>query len=282
MTRASAPHAYVHRGTLIPDPSVPDGVTVLRDIPFGPHPRQSYDLYLPKDRRNPTPIVIFAHGGAWVRRDKRAVRVMHVLDQGFALASVGYRLATNDPFPAQVQDYRRAAAHLVAHASAHGLDPARVFFTGASAGGYLASLAALASRELEFGPTVTVRGVVTIYAPSDLIAMAGPMPHENDSSLPEPSANRLLRVDVRGHPDLARRASPVSYVTPEAPPFLILHGDADRVVPFSQSVILDEHLRRAGVQSDLIRLRGIGHGAPEFREPPTSDAIATFLHRHSA
>ncbi|QDA36182.1 alpha/beta hydrolase (plasmid) [Paracoccus liaowanqingii] len=281
MTSASETPVFVHRGTPIPDPVPPEGTTVLRDIAFGPHPRQAYDLYLPKDCEKPVPVVVFAHGGAWVRRDRRAVRMMHVLNHGFALASIGYRLATDFPFPAQVQDYRQAAAHLVAHALGHGIDPTRVFFSGASAGGHLANLAALAVHEPEFGPTVPVRGVVSIYAPSDLIAMAGPMLGGLDHDAPDAPANQLLGGEVRKHPDLARRASPVTYVSPDAPPFLLLHGDADRVIPFSQSVILDAHLRLAGIESDLIQLKGIGHGAPEFQEPPASDAIAAFLSRHS-
>lgn len=281
MSTISASPAYVHKGTPIPDPEPPAGVRVLRDIVFGEHPRQSYDLYLPSGAEGPVPVVVFAHGGGWVRRDKRAIRMMHVLEHGFALASVGYRLAMDAPFPAQVQDYRHAAAHLLAQAVNHGIDGDRMFFSGASAGGHLASLAALAAAEPEFGPAVPLRGVVAIYAPSDLIAMAGPMLGGLDHDSEDAPANQLLGAEVRKHPDLARRASPVAYVTPDAPPFLLLHGDHDRVIPFSQSVILDAHLRLAGVESRLVQLSGIGHGAPEFQEPPASDEILNFLRRHS-
>lgn len=281
MTSQPDRDVYIHKGTEIPDPQPPEGSTVLRDIAFGSHPRQSYDLYLPADPKPGLPVVFFAHGGAWVRRNKRAIRMMYVLEHGFALASTGYRLATDEPFPAQVHDFRTGAAHLVANAEKYGIDPDRVFFAGASAGAYLASLAALATTEPEFGPATPVRGVVSIYGPSDLIAMAGPMLGGIDHDAPDAPANQLLGVSVRENPDLARRASPVTWINSEAPPFLVLHGDADRVVPFSQGVILDAHLRVAGVESELIQLEGIGHGAPEFQLSPTADKIMQFLRRHA-
>ncbi|UHS58777.1 alpha/beta hydrolase [Agrobacterium vaccinii] len=281
MTSQTDRGAYVHKGTEIPDPHPPEGTTVLRDIAFGSHPRQCYDLYLPANAKPGLPVVFFAHGGAWVRRNKLAIRMMYVLEHGFALASTGYRLATDEPFPAQVQDFRSGAAHLVANADEYGIDSERVFFAGASAGAYLASLAALATSEPEFGPVTPVRGVVSIYGPSDLIAMAGPMLGGLDHDAPDGPANQLLGYSVRDNPDLARRASPVTWISSEAPPFLVLHGDADRVVPFSQGVILDAHLRVAGVESQLVQLQGIGHGAPEFQQPPTTNTIIEFLQRHS-
>lgn len=274
---------YVHRGTPHPIPETPAGVRSMLDIAYGADDRQKYDVYIPEGAEGPLPVVVFVHGGAYVRRDKRAIRVMHVLEHGFALVSIGYRLATTDKFPAQIQDVNDGLSHLVAHAEDYGIDPERLVLTGASAGAHLVNLAALARDVEDFHPSrsARIRGVVSIYGVSDLLSMSAPMLGGVDHDAPDAPARDLLGASVDERPDLARRASPITYVSPDAPPFLLLHGDQDRVVPYTQSTQLHYALRLAGADSKLVRLHGLGHGDPGFQTGNTAQLIRDFIGKHT-
>lgn len=254
------------------------GVTPThRDLQYADGAR-TLDLYLPQGK-SPAPVVVWLHGGSWVAGDKNPVApvLFDLRDRGFAVAAVNYRLTGLSTYPAPLEDVKGSIRWLRAHAGEYGLDPARVYLVGFSAGGHLASLAALTSGDPALEGDVggnrdqpsAVAGVVLYAAPSDIRRLAG------DCAGCEVSAQfQALGCSFLLCGDRARVASPLTYVRNGAPPFLILHGDMDRVVPLEQSRLLDAALRAAGVSSRLVVVTGAEHG---LLDASASDAAREFL-----
>lgn len=269
-----------HTGTVIPEPELPQGVDVIRDVAFGPHERQRYDVYLPQGVTRPMPVVIFFHPGAWSRRDKRAVRTMFVLEHGFALVSIGYRLSQHAPFPAQIKDANAGLRHVLDHAADYGIDPDRLVLAGASAGAHLATLVALARNVEAFRPPrdLAPRGVVAIYGAFDIAALlADQAKIEIDHSSADSPLAQLIGGLPADHPDAVRAMSPSTYLRPDAPPFYVLHGMGDHVLPWSQSAEFAGALARLGVPVQFEAVPGAGHGDAVFRTPPIADRIVRFI-----
>jgi acetyl esterase/lipase len=252
------------------------------------------DLYLPAvSVRRPLPVIVFVHGGGWSggTRTTGPDFKRYFAQDGFAMASIEYRLTPSVAFPANVEDVRSAVRWLKARAGAHGLDPARICLWGTSAGGHLAAVAALAAAGTFEGrdnlsQTSTVRCVLDAYGPTRFDLMdtqtaeerpglqtpvvtinlpaggrgnpgggRGAVSHDDPSS-PE---SRLLDAAVQTVPDRVRAASPLTYVSKDAPPFLIMHGLADSSVPHGQSVLLYEALEAAGQEATLRLIDGLPH-----------------------
>ncbi|MCW4630580.1 alpha/beta hydrolase [Marinomonas rhodophyticola] len=253
MTQSDQQHSAPrqHNGTPIPLPEVPKGVRVIRDVSFGPHERQAYDVYIPEGATGPLPVVVFFHPGAWSRRDKQAVRLMFALEQGFALVSIGYRLAQHAQFPAQVQDANDGIRHLIEHAKEYQIDVDRMVLTGTSAGAHLASLACLATSEADFHPVPELkpRGVVGIYGAynlADMIADQDAM--EIDHTSIDSPLGKMFGEPPAQRPDLLKKISPSSYVRSGLPPMLLMHGHEDIVLPWRQTTNFAELLIDAGTE----------------------------------
>ena len=249
------------------------------------NPRQRLDLYLPiRGRANakPLPLVVFIHGGGWQNGNKQGVGIVReLISRGkFAVVSIGYRLTDEAMWPAQIHDCKAAIRWLRAHAEEYGYDAARIAVMGPSAGGHLVAMlgtsAGVDALEGELGNHLDVSSavhcVVDLYGPSDLLTMGGF--HDRPDS---PEA-KLVGGPVQEKQDVARAASPITYVSAEDPPFLIIHGTDDRVVPFEQSVALDAALDAAGVSSTLVPVTGGGHGG--FNTPAVPQRIDAFLGMH--
>lgn len=205
-----------------------------------------------------------------------------------AVLSIDYRLAPSAHFPAQLHDLKAAVRWSRACAADLGIDAERIGVWGVSAGAILASLAGLTPdrRELEgnlgehLDQSSAVQAVVAWMGVSDLLASASRSWLEAQI-LPFNFEAALLGKDsaagVTSDPDLARRASPLTWVSADAPPFLIAHGDRDRVVPVGESHALHEALVRAGASSSLLVLGGAGHEDAAFDAPPNLALTAAFL-----
>lgn len=236
------------------------------------------DLYLPR-RAAPAPLAVWLHGGSWVAGDKQPVPVvlLELRDRGFAVAAVNYRLTGISSHPAQLHDVKGAVRWLRAHAAEYGLDPSRVYLVGFSAGGHLASLAALTSGDdaLEgdvggnLDQSSAVAGVVAYAGPTDLPRLAG------ECSGCQVSAQfQALGCGFLLCGELGAAASPLTYAKAGAPPFLLLHGEADRLVPVEQARLLDAALRASGVRSRLLVVAGGQHG---FVDAAADRATREFL-----
>jgi acetyl esterase/lipase len=258
-------------------PDVRDGVVRKRDLEYGRVGDTSLrlDLYLPEKAKVSVPLVLWVHGGGWVRGSKSFCPLLKLVPRGYAVASVGYRLATVAPHPAQIDDVRAAVRWLRANAKEHGLDPARVGAVGASAGGHLVALLGTADEPPcpPGSPSCRVQAVVDLFGPSDLVDLVGRLA---DHGIPTP-VDTLLGGPLSKNRDRAVEASPVTHATDDDPPFLILHGDRDWLVPLRQSERLEKALSGAGVEARLHVVRGAGHG---FSGPEIEAMVAEFLDRH--
>jgi acetyl esterase/lipase len=221
---------------------------------------QRMDLYQPEAKTGLAPVVIYIHGGGWTSGDKNdpeGMAFLRTLRQlGYVVVSINYRLAPEYRFPAQIEDVKCAVRHLRANAEAYGLDPQRIGVIGASAGGHLAALLGTSDESAGFDvgqhldQSSRVQAVVDLFAPVDLVRMMA-------------TSRAVIGEGVFGvstmEPEKIRPYSPITYITPDDPPFLILHGDRDTVVPLEQSQILHEALVAAAVPSELVIVRNAEH-----------------------
>jgi acetyl esterase len=236
----------------------------LKDVEYGRAGNYSlrFDAHIPEGT-GPFAAVILVHGGAWVAGDRInnvAPLLQPLADAGLAWFSISYRLAgdvVRNPIGAALQlgfaenDVRRAVAFVKEHASEYRVNPNKIALIGESAGGQLASMAALRPN-----PEGAVQGVVAFYTPSDLASLV-----RTSKMIPD-----NVRGAVQGTPfdDLLMAGltefSPINYVSAKSPPFLLIHGTGDNVVPFAQSERFCDKLRAAGVRCDLYPVEGGGHG----------------------
>jgi acetyl esterase/lipase len=267
-------------------------ITVLTDVQYAEADGQPLllDLYLPRSAAS-VPVTVYLHGGGWARGDKAdfaAERLRVVASHGIAVASVNYRLVPHVTYPAPIHDAKGAVRWLRANAAAYGISPGSIAAWGASAGGYIATMLGLtadaAGLEGDTGGNLdyssAVQAAVPWFAPSDLCRTAARSPLE-ERIMPARSELDLLGLRTLSEdPGRARQASPLSWVRPTAPPFLISHGDRDRMVPFGESAALHDALVRASAQSTLVVIGGAGHEDPLFDQPGHLAMTAAFLAAH--
>jgi acetyl esterase/lipase len=266
--------------------SVPEGTRQFRDLAYvtGGHPRQKLDLYLPREGKG-LPLIICVHGGAFMTGDKADMVPADFLARGYAVASINYRLSGDALFPAQIRDCKAAVRWLRAHAAQYGLDPRRFAAWGASAGGHLVAMLGTTGgvKELDVGENASVssrvQAVVDNYGPTDFLQMdAHRLPNGQAHDRADSPESRLVGGPIHERPEDVARANPITYVTRDAPPFLIVHGDSDPLVPHHQSELLEAALRRAGVPVTLYTVRGGGHG--RFSDPKVAELTRDFLARN--
>jgi acetyl esterase/lipase len=225
------------------------------------------DLYPSKMANNkPAPVVVYIHGGGWYAGDKSTLRetwlasaVAELTARGYIVAAPNYRLAPQYKWPAQIEDAKCAVRHLRANASTYQLDPNRIGAWGRSAGGHLVALLGLSDANIAFEgdggypeQPSSVQAVVDMFGPTDLKTFAAA----------NVSASRMANQAFGQDPEVLESASPVNYVSKGAPPFLILHGSGDQLVPPSQSQELHARLNAAGVPTDLVIVENAGHTFP--------------------
>jgi acetyl esterase/lipase len=277
----------------LPDQSQPpEGVRLLRDLPYAgnDNPRQCVDLLLPEKPTSdrPLPVLVWIHGGAWRGGDKRGgIRQLGdlVASGNYAGASVAYRLSAEAVWPAQIHDCKAAIRWIRANADKHGLDPQRIGVWGSSAGGHLVAMlgtsGGAAPLEGDLGPHThqksTVRCVVDFFGPSELLSMSQ-YASRIDHDAAESPESRLVGGPLQQRKEAARSASPITYVSKDDPPFLIVHGTEDPLVPFNQSERLEAALRTAGGEVTFIKVEGGGHGG--FRSPELSRRVELFFDKH--
>ena len=243
------------------------------------------DIYLPAKSTGKLPFVVFIHGGGWLVNDKYADMgymgntLTALVNNGFAVASIDYRWASQAKFPALIQDCNQAVSFLCANAAKYNLDKNRIALMGFSAGGHLATLQGLANNNRVpsfFNPNkpevFNFKAVVDYYGPVDLVSMPG-------SENPFAAESILLGASPISHPDLAKTASPVTYVDKNDPPFLIFHGEKDESVPNRQSKLMHGWLKSVGVESELIIVPNAPHYGKMFDTEVYSQKVVDFLKR---
>jgi acetyl esterase/lipase len=249
---------------------------------------QQIDVYYPS-AGGPWPVLLYVHGGGWSGGDKaEGLGWRSMTERGFLVVSVNYRLASyENKFPAMIEDVKCAVRYLRAHAPEYNLDPNHIGAVGVSAGGHLVDLLGLADESAGWDTgeyteeSSRVQAVVTIAGISDLTFTRGAYASPDSAAMMVYHA--FGEMPGSASPKLVA-ASPVTYITPDDPPFLIIHGDRDTVVPVEQSQVLDEQLRKSGVPAKLVIIKNGTHSVYGENISPTAeelvDLITTFLEEH--
>jgi acetyl esterase/lipase len=268
---------------------VPEDTRVLLDVPYveNGHPQQKLDLYLPAHPKGP--LLVWIHGGGWRGGTKTETPGLATVKNGVAVASLEYRFSQHAIFPAQIEDCKAAIRWLRAHAKEYGYRDDMVAAWGASAGGHLVALLAVTGQKKDFDVganldrSSAIQCGIDLFGPSDFPAYDPDLPtamvqRENPDSV----IAQLLGGPVSQKLELARRASPVTWVTKDAAPLLIMQGSKDPLVPVDQSQRLYDKLKAAGADVTLDIIDGAGHGGPEFTTVEKLKLIFAFLTKHWA
>ena len=247
----------------------PAGTRVDRDVVYESVSGRELrlDLYRPAESEERLPLVIWVHGGAWRSGSKDGANpAMHLVERGYAVASVEYRLSGEAIFPAAIEDCKAAVCFLRLHADRYGVDPERFGVWGASAGGHLVSLLGTTIDVAEFDThavsqkvPATVHAVCNWFGPTDFLRM-NDFPSVIDHDAADSPESRFIGGPIQSNKSKTQRANPISYITVGDPPMLHVHGDADRLVPFNQSELLHRALKKRGVDSTLHRVVNGSHG----------------------
>jgi acetyl esterase/lipase len=271
---------------------LPEGTKVHRNLEYvkGGHERQKLDLYLPAKADGPLPVIVWIHGGAWTGGSwSNPGQALAFVGKGYALASIGHRFSQHAVFPAQIEDCKAAIRWLRANYRTYGLDPEHIGVWGASSGGHLAALLGTtgAVKDLEGAggnaeQSSRVQAVVDFFGPTDFLQMdAHALKGSNFKHDPPNSPeSRLIGGAIQQNVEKVKRANPITYVTKDAPPFLIVHGEQDPLVPCHQCELLHEALKRAGVEVSFHKIPGAGHGGKEFGTEKMQAAIQEFFDKH--
>lgn len=234
------------------------------------------DIHLPAGGADSLyPVILWIHGGGWKQGSRENMNLVAWLnDHGYAIASIDYRLTDIAPFPAQLDDCRAALKWVREKGSQYGLDPSRVIVSGLSAGAHLATLLAVSTPK----ETKPVQGVIHFYGPSDFIQMSRYAREPTDPlNLPDSNVFMLLGGPLMDRLELAKEASPVTYLDAEDPPCLIFVGDKDSLMTQRQCARLHEAALTAGIASELHVIPGAGHGGKPFSDSTRQKLILNFL-----
>ncbi len=228
------------------------------------------DLYLPKNRTNPTATLILFHGGGWVdgQKERNVLFLLPYLAMGWSAVNVEYRTGHQSPAPAAVEDCRCALRWITYHAREYSLDASKFVLTGTSAGGHLALLTGMLPAKSSFDRQCVVEGGArwnTADAPEPKVAAIVNWFGIGDVAdlVDGPNARNYAREwfgSMSNAAELAKQLSPVSYVRAGSPPIITVHGENDDVAPYSHAVRLHSLLDKAGVPNRLVTIRGRKHG----------------------
>lgn len=256
---------------------LPQNVKFIKDIPYVSNggKSQSLDLYLPQPKdeasaKTPLPLIIWIHGGGWRGGDKKGGPMRALLNAGFAVASINYRLSTEAKWPAQLDDCQSAVSFLEAHAGEYGFDAKKVALWGASAGGHLVLMLALKD-----GTAHGIKAVCDWFGPTDLVSYI-----QSKKTTPNgmEMIKQLLQTDEAGLLPAAKDASPMTFIKKESslPALLIVHGKQDPLVPVEQSEKLAKQLVDLGFANVTLSVIKGGHGFPGFGSDTIENSIGFF------
>jgi len=230
-------------------------VEVIRDLPYAADAgaRRRLDVYARRDAPGGAPILLQVHGGAWVMGHKRQQALpllMHLAARGWVCVAANYRLAPRAPFPAQIEDLKRAIAWIREHGPDYGGDPGFLAVTGGSAGGHLSALLALTAGDPRYQPgfedaDTGIQACVPFYGVYDFTDRHG---HDAGNGLRRFLERVVMKRRFADDPEAFERASPLHRVHPDAPPFFVIHGTHDSLAPVAEARDFVRELRRTSRQ----------------------------------
>jgi acetyl esterase/lipase len=260
----------------------------IHDIPYAKVDAVTLalDLHLPKGKAR-APLIVWVHGGAWRSGSKKDMPLGKLVEDGYAVASVDYRLSTQAKFPAQIHDLKAAIRFFRGQGSKWQLPTGKILIAGDSAGGHLAALVGVSNGHKELEGEVgndraqnsDVQGIISFYGGANLTTiLKQSTPH--GLSVRVPALDLLLGGQPEDVPGLARLASPVFHVDKRDPPLLLLHGDQDAQMPVNQALELFSAYKKAKASAQLEIVPGAGHGGPMFYDDERLSIVRKFLKRH--
>jgi acetyl esterase/lipase len=245
---------------------------------------QFLDLYLPgQSDHKKSPLIVWIHGGAWRYGDKKDNPALFFAQHNYAVASLNYRLTDKARFPAQIQDCKAAIRWLRAHAQQYNLDPNKIGAFGMSAGGHLVAMLGVTNDDKQFDDvggnqqsSSNVQAVCDWCGPTDMFTLQKQSKGHTRLNWEGKDAplRHLLGEEPTKVPELAHRASPVDLVKAGAPPFLIMHGDKDEVVPILQSQELYDALKKVNADVKMVVVKD---GEHSFSNPDTLKQALDFF-----
>ncbi len=259
------------------------------------------DIYLPDTNPGPFPVVVYIYGSAFFANNRKG-NVKHVfapilLKAGFAVVAINHRGTEVDNviFPALVHDVKAAVRFIRANAATYNLDPSHIGATGLSSGGHLVAFLGTSggvtshtvgevtmdiegSLGAHTDVSSSVQAVCDWFGPTDFLVMDSCGSQQNHNA-PDSPESVLIGGPIQEHPDECALANPATYIDSNDPPFMIIHGDKDPLVPYCNSESLDAALDKAGVPSDFILVEGAGHG-DGLIEPQYLDKMVRFFKQH--
>ncbi len=263
--------------------SIPEGVEAHLDLPYrvGESDRWTLDLFVPKaESDKPRPAIVFVHGGGWRNGSKRSATFLNgaieYAQKGYVTVTLNYRLTGEAPFPACIEDVKCAVRWLRANAEKHNLDPSRIGGYGNSAGAHLVSMLGLA------GPETKLEGDGPNQEQSSLIQAVCASATPTDFALfgRDPGADPKWAESGYDPAELSKLSSPITHVKADAPPFLLIHGTADKTVHVKHSDTFEEALKEAGAEDiTYLRIDGSGHGVYNEHKAETHLAMEEFFAR---
>lgn len=273
----------------------PPAIKIEKDISYieSGDEAQKLDLYLPETPpTKPLPLIVHIHGGGWRAGSKFPCPLTPMVLKGYAVASIEYRFSQKAIFPAQIQDCQAAIRWLRAHAKHYNIDPDHLGAVGGSAGGHLSALVGTSGGKKAF-PAIgghldqsdRVQAVIDIYGPADFTTVVQQAAEDKNAkniftfNTPSDPYSSLIGTQLNDKPK-ADAVSPVHYVSKDNPPFLILHGTHDALVPYAQSVQFESALKAQNIPVWLQTLPGAGHGGPAFGKPAVIQLMQTFFNKH--
>ncbi|AYA75575.1 alpha/beta hydrolase [Bacillus sp. Y1] len=279
-------------------------VSLISDVVYSQPSIFGYPNYplkmdiLKPNSKNPLPAVVFITGGGFMaaNKDNYLQQRMDISEAGYVVTSIEYRVTPQSTFPSPLEDVKSAIRYLRANAAKYGIDPNQIAVMGSSAGGYLAALAGTTNdiKEYDKGDFLDesskVNAVIDLYGLSDLTKVGEGYSQEVQEIHKSPSAPEAMWVNgaavfgpggsILDNPDKATKANPITYVTKDDPPFLLMHGDQDTLVSPNQTQILHEALINKGVDSTRYVVKGAGHGGDVWAQPKIVNLIIDFLDSH--
>lgn len=239
------------------------------------------DIIYPEDKNEKYPCIVWICGGAWLTMDKSAhlAYLSELARSGFVVASVEYRTSNEAKYPLPLMDVKAAVRYLRAHSERYRIDTERFGVMGESAGGYLTSMTALVNdKKYDVGEYLEysskVQAACPWYPPTDVQRF----PYSSAEEAAASAESLLLGKNVALNREEALAICPVTYVTKEAPPFMIIHGTEDGTVPFAQGELLHDKLEEAGCDVKLVAIKGADHADLQFFQNELWERIIDFFH----
>ena len=277
---------------VLPVVRLPPGVSLEEDLHYGTAAGrgQLLDLYLPTKPDVDRPLIIWIHGGGWSGGDKKGCPAVSMIERGYAVASLNYRLTTEAIFPAQLHDCKGAIRWLRAHAKQYHLDTDHFGLWGSSAGGHLVALLGTSGdvKEVEgdiggnTDQSSRVQCACDWFGPTDMSVFFVQADRVPNVFKADPSHSPLWMLfggPLQDHLDLVKMANPITYVKKDNPPMFIVHGDKDTLVPVAQSQILFDAMKNVGADVKLEVIAGAGHGNG-FDKPSLRGMMWEFFDKH--